>query len=248
MADIFISYASVDRARAQILAEALPKHGWSVWWDRNIPPGKTFSQVIKEELEAAKCVIVVWSKTSVASEWVEIEAAEAKQRKVLVPALIDDVAKAIPLEFRRMQAAWLADWQGESTHPEFHKLVEAVATVLGQPVKTETDQVTLGETKKGGTRVVEHEKERILGRGPSPPEVRHAVDPPRPEPAPVPSRHVSSGLPGRLSLTLILTIGAVYWLYPLDTPAVIIVVLISYTITIGLTFAISKVFRWRNLP
>lgn len=236
MADIFISYASVDRARAQILAEALPKHGWSVWWDRNIPPGKTFSQVIKEELEAAKCVIVVWSKTSVASEWVEIEAAEAKQRKVLVPALIDDVAKAIPLEFRRMQAAWLADWQGESTHPEFHKLVEAVATVLGQPVKTETERVTLGETKEGGARVVEHEKERI------------PVDPPRPEPAPVPSRHLSSGLPGRLSLTLILTIGAVYWLYPLDTPAVIIVVLISYTIAIGLTFAISRVFRWRNLP
>ncbi|MGH7216734.1 MAG: toll/interleukin-1 receptor domain-containing protein [Nitrospiraceae bacterium] len=246
MADIFISYASVDRARAQILAEALPRQGRSVWWDRNIPPGKTFSQVIKEELDAAKCVIVVWSKASVASEWVEIEAAEAKQRGILVPALIDDVAKAIPLEFRRLQAARLVDWQGESTHPEFHKLVEAVATVLGQPVKAETEQVTFGETKGGGAPVVEHEKERIPARGPAPPEVRQAVDPPPRQLALAPSRDLSSGLRSRLSLTLILTIGAVYWLYPLDTPAVIIVVLISYTIAIGLTFVISRVFRWRN--
>jgi hypothetical protein len=36
MADIFISYARPDRARAKALAEALERNGWSVWWDRGI--------------------------------------------------------------------------------------------------------------------------------------------------------------------------------------------------------------------
>ena len=39
MSDIFISYHSSDRARAKTLTEALEKKGWSVWWDRKIPPG-----------------------------------------------------------------------------------------------------------------------------------------------------------------------------------------------------------------
>ena len=42
MSDIFISYASADRDRARLLADALAQKGWSVWWDRTIPPGKEF--------------------------------------------------------------------------------------------------------------------------------------------------------------------------------------------------------------
>ena len=50
MADIFISYASEDRLRAEPLAKALEEQGWSVWWDRTIPPGETFDQVIATQL------------------------------------------------------------------------------------------------------------------------------------------------------------------------------------------------------
>ena len=47
MSQIFISYSQADRARAQTLVAALEREGWSVWWDRKIPPGKTFDEVIR---------------------------------------------------------------------------------------------------------------------------------------------------------------------------------------------------------
>lgn len=62
MADIFISYARADAAHVEPLAQALTEQGWSVWWDRSIIPGSTFDDVIEAELNAARCVIVVWSQ------------------------------------------------------------------------------------------------------------------------------------------------------------------------------------------
>ncbi len=132
MSDIFISYSSKDRDRAKVLAGALEHQGWSVWWDRKIPPGRQFSQVIKEAMDEARCIIVLWSKESVKSEWVQNEAAEGARRKILVPALIDNVE--IPFEFRRIQAARLVDWEGRSPHPEFDTLLEALCAILGQPL------------------------------------------------------------------------------------------------------------------
>ena len=100
MSDIFVSYASKDRPWVLRLVRALERHGWSVWWDRAIAPGKTFDQVIEEALGAARCVIVVWSRTSVSSDWVKSEAAEGAGRHILVPVLLDEVR--IPLAFRRI--------------------------------------------------------------------------------------------------------------------------------------------------
>ena len=62
MADIFISYASEDRERAGRVASVLESCGWSVWWDRKIVVGQAFDKTIESELEAAKCVIVLWSQ------------------------------------------------------------------------------------------------------------------------------------------------------------------------------------------
>jgi hypothetical protein len=124
MADIFISYASQDRDRAKALADALAAQGSSVWWDRVIPPGKLFDEVIEEALDAAKCVVVLWSTASVASSWVRAEAAEALHRKILVPALIEHVK--IPLEFRRLQAADLSQWPDAASDAQFAKFSQSI--------------------------------------------------------------------------------------------------------------------------
>ena len=67
MSDIFISYSQSDREKA-ILATALQQEAWSVWWDRNTPPGRTFDEVIEQRLESAKCVILLRSKAPAISQ------------------------------------------------------------------------------------------------------------------------------------------------------------------------------------
>jgi beta-lactam-binding protein with PASTA domain len=124
MSQVFLSYASADRDRAKRLADAMQRFGYQVWWDRQIAPGRSFDEVIEEALNRSACVVVLWSATSVTSQWVKTEAAEAASRQILVPARIDDVK--IPLEFRRVQAADLTRWSGDATDPEFRQFLRAV--------------------------------------------------------------------------------------------------------------------------
>jgi hypothetical protein len=129
MADIFISYASEDRERARTLAHVLEQHGWSVWWDRKIPVGKSFHQVIEDAIDEARCVIVLWSECSVASDWVRNEVEEGKRRNILCPVMLDAVK--IPLGFRHLQAAALSDWQPGTQHAEFDGLLSSITKVAG---------------------------------------------------------------------------------------------------------------------
>ena len=130
MSDIFISYFHHDRPHAEGLARALEAEGLSVWWDRTIPAGRNFDQVIEEALNAAKVVMVLWSRGSVQSRWVLNEAEEAAARNILVPVFIEERVR-IPLAFRRIQAANLVGWDGSQDTPAFHDLVATLAQRIG---------------------------------------------------------------------------------------------------------------------
>jgi hypothetical protein len=127
--NIFLSYAAEDRPQAKVLAEALGTRGWPVWWDRTILAGQKFDDAIEAALAQARCVIVLWSRASVASDWVKTEAAEGAQRRILVPVLIEDVK--IPFEFRRIQAANLVGWNANPAHQSFENLLESVTALMG---------------------------------------------------------------------------------------------------------------------
>lgn len=132
MADLFLSYAAEDRARARRVATLLETRGWSVWWDRVIRPGTSFDRAIEGALEGARGVVVLWTRASVDSDWVRNEAREGLGRKILVPVLLDDVK--IPLEFRAIQAARLrADGRGPDAD-ETASFYAAIEGVLGVPV------------------------------------------------------------------------------------------------------------------
>ena len=130
MSDIFISYARDDRERAGAIAGALEAQGWTVWWDPHIPPGKTFSEVIDEELAACKCVVALWSKVSTRKNWVLEEAEDGLKRGILVPVLIDDVTP--PRGFRRIQGADLIGWTGDVEAEGFAAIVDRITEIVGR--------------------------------------------------------------------------------------------------------------------
>lgn len=132
MSDVFISYAREDRNKAELLAHVFEQQKWTVWWDKVIPPGGKYADVIGAELASAKAVIVLWSGTSVASDWVKDEAQEGINRKILVPALISKVSP--PYGFRQVQTADLSEWEGSPSDPELQSLLRGVGGLISKPV------------------------------------------------------------------------------------------------------------------
>ena len=130
MADIFLSYAEEDREVARRVAGLLEASGWSVWWDRRIPAGKTWRDIIEEAIAGMRCMVVLWSRHSVDSDWVSEEAEEGRARKVLVPVLLEQVMP--PLGLRSIQAADLSGWDGSPDAPGARQLVADLAALLGQ--------------------------------------------------------------------------------------------------------------------
>ncbi|HEX3580135.1 MAG TPA: toll/interleukin-1 receptor domain-containing protein [Thermoanaerobaculia bacterium] len=124
MAQLFLSYAREDRECAELFARELSARGWTVWWDRRIQVGRSFSEVIERELDDASCVVVLWSRHAVTSPWVKTEATEAAQRRVLVPVRIEEVR--LPLEFRPLHTADLFEWRTRLEGPEFEDCLASI--------------------------------------------------------------------------------------------------------------------------
>lgn len=121
---VFVSYARADSARVQPIVEALAAEGCDVWWDGHIPGGASFAREIQAALTAAQAVVVVWSATSVDSDWVRDEAAQGRDRGKLVPVRIDPVVA--PLGFGQYQVIDLQGWPGDRAARSFRDLIGAI--------------------------------------------------------------------------------------------------------------------------
>lgn len=132
MSDVFVSYKTEDRRRVRLLVDALRADGFSVWWDEQLGGGSAWRHRLETELDAARCVIVVWSKRSTGpnGDFVQDEAAHARQRHVYLPVAIDKVH--LPLGFGETQAYSLVGWHGDTADPRYVALRDGVrATVDG---------------------------------------------------------------------------------------------------------------------
>ncbi|HVY87171.1 MAG TPA: toll/interleukin-1 receptor domain-containing protein [Caulobacterales bacterium] len=132
MADVFVSYAREDRARADLVARNLAAMGIEVFWDSEIPPGQTWADYVEAKLSKCKAVVVLWSETSTKSQWVREEARMGRDRGKLIPAMID--GSVAPFGFGEVQAANLSTWNGEPDHAEWRRFAEAVRNAAGAPV------------------------------------------------------------------------------------------------------------------
>jgi serine/threonine-protein kinase len=144
MSDVFVSYKAEDRRRVKPLVEALQADGYSIWWDEQIGGGAAWRHTIEAELNAAKSVIVIWSSRSVGreGEFVQDEAARAKERQVYIPVTIEKVH--LPLGFGETQALPLTGWHGSRSDARYQAVLNAVRRLAG-----EATGATVGGTPPG---------------------------------------------------------------------------------------------------
>jgi hypothetical protein len=155
MADVFISYAKAEKPTAQQVAQALVAQGYSVWWDDELLCHKAYPDLIQEQLDQAGAVLVLWSATSIRSEWVRSEADAGRNMRKLVQASID--GRVPPMPFNQFQSASLDGWRGEPDHPGWRKvsrsLVDLFAGVAATPASGSGARPPVRQEKGGSWRV-----------------------------------------------------------------------------------------------
>ena len=134
MADVFVSYARMDKARVAPVVAALEARGWSVWWDPDITPGQEFDSEIEAEMQAAAAVVVVWTPNSVASRWVRGEAREAADRNILVPVRFEGAL--LPMDVRAIHTIDLDSWGENPASASFQDLARAVEAMIARQRKS----------------------------------------------------------------------------------------------------------------
>jgi serine/threonine protein phosphatase PrpC len=102
MADIFISYSKKHAALTEELARHLEASGYTTWWDTSLLPDDVFfPQTIRDEIKAAKAVIVIWAEHSVISRWVHSEATEGDEQGKLLQVRDEALdTRLVPLPFK----------------------------------------------------------------------------------------------------------------------------------------------------
>lgn len=128
MLDIFISYSRDDIDLAKQLEEKLNTHGWRVWFDSHIRGGSNFREEIVENLQKARCVIVIWTPNSITSNFVIDEAGEATSR--LIPIITCDVKP--PMGFRNFHSVKCKK-RDKIEEEEFKELINKLTEKLGHP-------------------------------------------------------------------------------------------------------------------
>ncbi|MFY2762970.1 TIR domain-containing protein [Arenimonas sp. MALMAid1274] len=135
---VFLSYSRADQARARQVADALGQAGLTVWWDSLIEGGASFAKSIETALLASDAVVVLWSATSVASDWVLDEAGHGRDLRKLVPVSIDGTLP--PLGFRQYQSIALPAGSGPADPAAVAAVVRAVQSILrGEPAPARGD-------------------------------------------------------------------------------------------------------------
>ena len=152
---MFLSYARPDAPAAERAARELGRRGRSVWFDRELPAHRAYSDVILTELEAASSVLVLWSKSSVESQWVRSEADRARELGKLVQGRLDDTR--LPMPFDQIQCADLSKWRGGRENSGWNQINRSIDSLVGAEQPSEhprTPQPSRRAVLIGGSTIV----------------------------------------------------------------------------------------------
>ena len=132
--DVFISYASQDKAVAESACDALESAGLVCWIaPRDVVPGESFAGAIVHAIDATKVIVLVLSEHSASSQHVlrEVERASSKRHPVIA-FRIDLAPMPADFEYFLNTSQWL-DASAIGVKHAFPKLVDAVKSALTQP-------------------------------------------------------------------------------------------------------------------
>lgn len=130
---VFLSYSRADQKSARLIVRALEDAGYHVWWDGLLEGGERFSRTTAAALDDARAVVVLWSKTSVASHWVHDEATRGRDTGRLVPLSLD--GSLPPLGFGQFQSIDLSLALGRPGSEPMQKMLRAVAALHDGPAR-----------------------------------------------------------------------------------------------------------------
>jgi hypothetical protein len=131
MGQIFLSYSSEDKSQIETFADNLRLNGYDVWWDQEIPIGKSYAEVLENKIRSADCVIVVWTARSVQSQWVKNEATIAERLGKIVPVMMEEIE--LPLAFMHLETALLFKDFESNQQIEHELLYSAINRCIGKP-------------------------------------------------------------------------------------------------------------------
>lgn len=140
---VFVSYARADKERVEPLVKVLASR-FSVTWDHDIQAGNSWRRILMHQLDIARCVVVVWTKTSVDRDfvWEEVERVQ-KRKGNIVPVKLDAGAQT-PLGFGRMQEIDLTSWTGRA-NAALDELIACVGRLLDRPSRQRQYVPTLAD-------------------------------------------------------------------------------------------------------
>lgn len=132
VADVFISYKREERQAVERLAQELRRLGLDVWFDARLEPGKAFTDEIVEEIDNCRAMLVCWSPSALASEYVRGEADLGRQRGVLVQAMISHCRLVPP--FNSLHAVALDDWLAHPVHSHsgWKRILQRIGALCGR--------------------------------------------------------------------------------------------------------------------
>jgi len=145
MAGIFLSHSSADKLFVRKLAIGLATDGFPVWFDSwELEIGDHLHREIEEGIDESTFLVVVLSKNSTSSEWVDRELSRALERerqlgkKFVIPIVIDDCSIPIAVANR------------------------IYANFCDKPFQTALEQLAEVMEKRGGKSIAVDPKRRIV--------------------------------------------------------------------------------------
>jgi len=135
MRDVFVSYASDDRASADAIVRALERDGLTCWIaPRDITPGANWADAIAAAIEASRTALFVMTANANESRHVAREAERAdRHQRPLIPVLIEDIEPRGALAYYFGAAQWVTAY----TSPLSGQLA-VITTAMRQAIGSES--------------------------------------------------------------------------------------------------------------